>query len=159
MAKKTILDMCCGSCIFWFDKQKPCKVFVDILSEQHILCDGRRLVISPDILAVFRALWFADVSFPIVVFDPPHLERVGENAWMGKEYGQQNKDNWRDGLRAGFKEAFRVLRPYSVFIFKWNETQIPVSQILELTDEKGAIWQRTGKADKTHRVIFVKGVK
>ena len=29
--------------------------------------------------------------------------------------------------------------------------------ILALTDEKPAIWQRTGKADKTHWVIFVKG--
>ncbi|EPE8723813.1 SAM-dependent methyltransferase, partial [Klebsiella variicola] len=42
-------------------------------------------------------------------------------------------------------------------IFKWNETQIPVSQILALTDEKPAIWQRTGKSDKTHWVIFLKG--
>ncbi|MGT1915725.1 hypothetical protein SPM43_19690, partial [Enterobacter chengduensis] len=44
-------------------------------------------------------------------------------------------------------------------IFKWNETQIPVSNVLALTDEKPIIWQRTGKADKTHWVIFVKGGK
>lgn len=42
-------------------------------------------------------------------------------------------------------------------LFKWNETQIPVSQILALTDEKPAIWQRTGKCDKTHWIMFVKG--
>ena len=81
---------------------------------------------------------------------------------MGKKYGRLNKDTWRDDLRAGFKEAFRVLWPHGVLIFKWNETQIPVSQIpvsqiLGLTDEKPAIWQRTGKADKTHWIIFVKG--
>jgi hypothetical protein len=28
-----------------------------------------------------------------------------------------------------------------VLIFKWNETQIPVSNILALTDEKPVIWQ------------------
>ena len=27
----------------------------------------------------------------------------------------------------------------------------------QLTDEKPVIWQRTGKSDKTHWVIFVKG--
>ncbi len=80
MTEQTILDMCCGSRMFWFDKQDERAVFSDIRAEQHKLCDGRSLVISPDIIADFRALPFADASFPIVVFDPPHLERVGENA-------------------------------------------------------------------------------
>ena len=91
------------------------------------------------------------------MFDPPHLERVGQTAWMGKKYGRLNKKTWRADIRAGFKEAFRVLRPHGVLIFKWNETQIPVSQILAITDEKPAIGQRTGKNDKTHWIIFVKG--
>ncbi|EAC1275102.1 class I SAM-dependent methyltransferase, partial [Escherichia coli] len=47
----------------------------------------------------------------------PHLERVGDNAWMGKKYGRLNKDAWRDDLRQRFKEAFRVLRPHGVLIF------------------------------------------
>lgn len=67
-----------------------------------------------------------------------------------------DRETWRDELRTGFTEAFRVLRPHGVLIFKWNETQIPVSQIIALTDEKPAIWQRTGKNDKTHWIIFVK---
>ncbi len=92
MTEQTILDMCCGSRMFWFDKQDERAVFSDIRAEQHKLCDGRSLVISPDIIADFRALPFADASFPIVVFDPPHLERVGENARMGKKYGRLNKD-------------------------------------------------------------------
>lgn len=37
------------------------------------------------------------------------------------------------------------------------ETQIPVSHILALTDEKPIISQRKGKNDKTHWIIFVKG--
>lgn len=157
MSEQTILDMCCGSRMFWFDKRDSRAVFSDIRAEQHTLCDGRSLVISPDVIADFRALPFADSSFPVVVFDPPHLERVGDNAWMGKKYGKLNRETWRNDLRAGFREAFRVLRPHVVLIFKWNETQIPVRQILELTDEKPAIWQRTGKANKTHWIIFVKG--
>lgn len=152
----TILDMCCGSRMFWFNKQDTRAVFTDIRAEEHELCDGRRLVISPDLIADFRSLPFADSTFPVVVFDPPHLERVGQSAWMGKKYGRLNKKTWRSDLRTGFKEAFRVLRPHGVLIFKWNETQIPVSQILALTDVKPAIGQRTGKNDKTHWIIFVK---
>lgn len=49
-----------------------------------------------------------------------------------------------------------MLRPRGVLIFKWNETQIPVSHILALTDVKPIIGQRTGKGDKTHWIIFVK---
>jgi len=156
MAEQAILDMCCGSRMFWFDKQDERAVFSDIRAEEHTLCDGRHLVISPDVIADFRALPFTDNTFPVVVFDPPHLERVGDDAWMGKKYGRLNKDTWREDLRAGFAEAFRVLRPKGVLIFKWNETQIPVSQVLALTDVKPIIGQRTGKKDKTHWISFVK---
>lgn len=152
----TILDMCCGSRMFWFDKNDDRAIFSDIRKEEHTLCDGRRLIISPDLIADFRALPFADASFPVVVFDPPYLERIGDNAWMGKKYGRLNKDTWRDDLRQGFKEAFRVLWPHGVLIFKWNETQISVRQILALTDAKPIISQRTGKNDKTHWIIFMK---
>lgn len=31
-----------------------------------------------------------------------------------KKYGRLNKKTWRSDLRTGFKEAFRVLRPYGV---------------------------------------------
>ena len=157
MSEVSILDMCCGSRMFWFDKQDERAVFSDISAEQHTLCDGRQLVISPDLISDFRAQPFSDDSVPVVVFDPPHLERVGQNAWMGKKYGRLNKETWRDDLRAGFSEAFRVLWPHGVLIFKWNETHIPVSQILALTDVKPIIGQRTGKSDKTHWIIFIKG--
>lgn len=62
----TILDMCCGSRMFWFDKQDERAVFTDIRAEQHTLCDGRHLIISPDMIADFRALPFADTSFSVV---------------------------------------------------------------------------------------------
>ena len=85
--------------------------------DQKSLRNGRRLIISPVIIADFRALSFADASFSMVVLDPPHLESVGDNAWMGKKYGRLNKDAWRDDSRQRFKEAFRVLRPHGVLIF------------------------------------------
>ncbi|KGD79801.1 class I SAM-dependent methyltransferase [Pantoea agglomerans] len=156
MSELSILDMCCGSRMFWIDKQDDRAVFTDRREEQHVLCDGRTLQISPDIIADFRALPFADNTFAQVVFDPPHLDRVGENAWMKKKYGALDKKTWPDDIRAGFAEAFRVLRPHGTLIFKWNETQIPVSKVIALTDQKPTIWQRTGKSDKTHWILFLK---
>jgi len=156
MSEVSILDMCCGSRMFWIDKQDDRAVFADRREEQHVLCDGRTLQISPDIIADFRALPFADNTFAQVVFDPPHLDRVGENAWMKKKYGALDKKTWPDDIRAGFAEAFRVLRPHGTLIFKWNETQIPVSKVIALTDQKPTIWQRTGKSDKTHWILFLK---
>ncbi len=131
-------------------------MFADIRNEQYTLCDGRNLHINPDIIADFRALPFPDNSFAQVVFDPPHLERAGENGWMRKKYGALNKKTWRDDLRGGFSEAFRVMRPHGTLIFKWNEAQIPVSQVIVLTDQKPTVWQRTGKGDKTHLILFLK---
>lgn len=77
----TILDMCCGSRMFWFNKRDTRAVFTDIRAEEHELCDGRRLLISPDLISDFRSLPFADSSFPVVVFDPPrrHAQRRNEN--------------------------------------------------------------------------------
>ncbi len=78
--------------------------------QSSTLCDSRALHIHLDVIADFRVLPFADASFPVVVFDPPYLGRVGENAWMGKKYSRLNKYTWRDDLHSGFAEAFRVLR-------------------------------------------------
>lgn len=142
--------------MFWMDKQDERAVFIDRRVEQHVLCDGRTLQISPDIIADFRALPFADNTFAQVVFDPPHLERAGENSWMRKKYGALDKTTWSEDIRAGFAEAFRVLRPNGTLVFKWNETQIPVSKVIALTEQKPTIWQRTGKGDKTHWILFLK---
>ncbi|EML4808974.1 SAM-dependent methyltransferase, partial [Acinetobacter baumannii] len=68
-----ILDPCCGSRMFWFDRQNPNVVFGDIRKEEHKLCDGRTLVIEPDVLMDFRKMPFNDEQFSLVVFDPPHL--------------------------------------------------------------------------------------
>jgi len=54
------------------------------------------------------------------------------------------------------RAVFRVLRPHGTLVFKWNETQIPVAQVIALTDQKPTIWQRTGKGDKTHWILFLK---
>ena len=45
MAK--ILDACCGSRMFWFDRNNPDVIFADNRKLETTLCDGRTLVIEP----------------------------------------------------------------------------------------------------------------
>ena len=66
---KKILDACCGSRMCWFDKDNPDTVFMDCRSEEHTLCDGRRLEIRPDVVGDFRKMPFPDNSFYLVLFE------------------------------------------------------------------------------------------
>lgn len=81
---KPILDMCCGSRMFWLDKQDDRTVFSDVRREEHTLCDGRQLVICPDVIADFRQLPFADNSFSQVVFDPRTSSGPEKKAGCGR---------------------------------------------------------------------------
>ena len=161
MNNKLVLDACCGSRMFWFDKKDPRAVFVDKREETHVT-DSRQgrceIKISPDVVADFTALPFPDEHFSLVCFDPPHLTRNGTKSWMKKKYGTL-KGNWSDMLRRGFAECFRVLKPNGVLVFKWNETDIPVSKILALTNESPLFGNRCGKSAKTHWIVFIKGAK
>lgn len=84
---KPILDACCGSRMFWFDKANPAVVFMDNRNFEETLCDGRRLEVRPDVVADFRDMPFPDKWFRLVVFDPPHLIHAGDKSWIGTKYG------------------------------------------------------------------------
>jgi SAM-dependent methyltransferase len=158
---KPVLDACCGSRMFWFNRKNPAAVFVDKRKESFDLKDssskgGRRsLVIDPDIQADFTALPFDDNSFSLVIFDPPHLIHNGNSGWLAKKYGKLEGD-WREELRKGFSECFRVLKNEGTLIFKWSEYEVPVSQILALTPENPLIGHKSGKQAKTHWIVFLK---
>lgn len=147
--------------MFWFDRTDARAVFMDNRRETHKLRDksskggSRMLKVSPDMVADFTDIPFSDNRFSLVVFDPPHLVRAGRKGWQAKKYGKLEGD-WREMLRKGFTECFRVLRPEGTLIFKWNEHEIPVSEILKLTPEQPLIGQRCGKTAKTHWIVFMK---
>lgn len=151
----SVLDVTCGSRMMWFDKNDPRATFTDMRQEKKELCDGRNLTVSPDVLADFRDLPFPDNAYRLVVFDPPHLERLGKSSWTRAKYGALFP-TWRDDFTAGFAECFRVLKPGGVLIFKWNETQIPLSEVLALTPEAPLFGHRSGKHARTHWVAFIK---
>lgn len=157
----SVLDACCGSRMFWFDRADTRAVFMDNRRETHELPDKsskggmRTLVVDPDILADFTDIPFSDETFSLVSFDPPHFERNGTKGWVGLKYGTLS-GGWRDMLRKGFTECFRVLKREGVLVFKWNETEIPVSEILKLTPERPLFGNRCGKTSKTHWIVFIK---
>ena len=115
-----VLDPCCGSRMMWFDKADPRAIFGDRRSETLTVTDRshredgtRTLTIEPDVLLDFRALPYPDDSFKLVAFDPPHVVRAGPRSWLAAKYGKLGKD-WRDDLRAGFAECFRLAVSFSV---------------------------------------------
>ena len=156
-----VLDACCGSRMFWFDRKDPRTLFVDIRRETVKAADysvkngEREIVVDPDLLADFSNLPLPDNSFAHVVFDPPHIARSGDTSWLLKKYGAL-RGNWKEMIRLGFAECFRVLKTDGTLIFKWNETDFPLSEILKLTPQKPLYGHRTGRQAKTHWVAFIK---
>jgi ubiquinone/menaquinone biosynthesis C-methylase UbiE len=150
---KFILDPCCGSRMFWFDKENKNTVYMDNREMDVELCDGRRLSINPDYIGDFRNMPFPDEAFSLVVFDPPHLVNVGEKSWLAQKYGRLDRNTWREDIRRGFNECMRVLKPTGVLVFKWNETDVKLSDILSLIEFSPIFGD---KRSKTHWVVFVK---
>lgn len=146
--------------MFWFDKTDPRAIFVDKRNETHMLSDSssktgqRFLSVNPDLIADFTNLPFPNCSFQVVVFDPPHLIRCGKTGWIAKKYGVLG-DDWKNQLAGGFSECFRVLKPLGTLIFKWNEREICVSEILSLTPQKPLIGNRCGKSSQSHFIVFI----
>lgn len=56
-------------------------------------------------------------------------------------------------------QGMRVLKPYGTLIFKWNETQIPVKDVITAIGHKPLYGNRSGKQGKTHWMAFVKEVE
>lgn len=150
--EQKILDVCCGSRMFWFDKNNKNAIYMDNRELEDTLCDGRKLEVKPDIVGDFRNIPFKDNSFYLVVFDPPHLLRIGETSYMAKKYGKLT-DNWKEDIQKGFEECMRVLKENGILIFKWNEQQIKLKEILDIIKYKPLFGNRR---DKTHWLCFMK---
>lgn len=142
MSVPRVLDPCCGSRMMWLDRNNPDVIFGDKRSETIVVTDRsngredgtRTLRIEPDTLLDFRALPYPDATFKLVAFDPPHLHTAGPRSWLAAKYGKLS-DSWRDDLRKGFAECFRVLA---------------------LTPIKPLFGHISGRKGLTHWLVFMK---
>ena len=156
MKTKPILDATCGGRMMWFDKKNPLALFVDNRKLPLTrLCDGRTFQVKPDVVADFTQLPFPDKQFHLVVFDPPHLVRVNDDAYMKIKY-ERLPDDWEIVLRKGFSECMRVLVDYGTLIFKWSEIQIPTRRVIDAIGEKPLFGHISGKKSNTHWMTFMK---
>lgn len=164
--QQRVLDPCCGSRMMWLDRANPDVIFGDRRSEVLTVTDRshgnqrgtRTLRIEPDTVLDFRSLPYADELFKLVAFDPPHLVRAGPRSWLAAKYGKLSPD-WRDDLKRGFAECFRVLATDGVLVFKWNETQVKVSEVLALCPVRPLFGHPTGRKGLTHWLVFMKPPK
>ena len=150
---KKVLDVCCGSRMFYYDKENEDVTFMDIRTHYEELESGHIINVRPDVVGDFRDIPFDTDSFHMVIFDPPHLIHAGDNSWLAKKYGKLNKDSWKEDISIGFKECMRVLKPNGTLIFKWNEEQIKLNDILATTEFKPLFGN---KRSKTHWLVFMK---
>lgn len=161
---KHILDATCGSRTIWFQKEHPSAVYMDCREEHGTKIwkstkndSVRTIDVDPDVIADFTAMPFADNTFELVVFDPPHLIKVGDTAWLKRKYGKLS-DDWPRMIHDGFWECMRVLKPYGVLIFKWSEVDIPTRKIINAIEKEPLFGHRSGKTMKTHWMCFMKEV-
>lgn len=154
--QKFILDVCCGGRQFWFNKTHPNTIYIDNRrAEKGHNWHRPNHEVMPDIIMDFRKLDFPDNSFKLIIFDPPHVV-CSEKSIIKKQYGSLNKDTWREDLKKGFSECWRVLDNQGILIFKWNDAQFKKKEVLELFDKEPLFGHHTKSNHKTHWLCFMK---
>ena len=155
---KQILDMTCSARSMWVDKECDSAVFMDQrkVYMEFTSSDGRtrKCDINPDVVADYSRLPYKDQSFSMVVFDPPHLTDISPLADIAQKYGILFP-NWRETLPEGFVEAMRVLRPNGTLVFKWNDIQTSISEVINLFPQRPLYGHPTGKQGRTKWLIYM----
>ena len=156
MKDKFILDACCGGKMFWFNKEHPSVIYNDLRTQNDSKNQSRtEHKVNPDTNYDFNNMDFPDKSFKLVVFDPPHLF-LGQSSNFARDYGRLERDTWKTEIKEGFNECWRVLDDYGVLIFKWNEFDIPLKDILNVIGREPLFGNKQGKRLKTHWLCYMK---
>lgn len=159
-----ILDACCGGRMWWWDKSHPLAVYMDKRESPRGSVGeltGRpewnpSWECAPDVLGDFRAMPFADASFGLVVFDPPHIvrEKQPPEGINGLKYGALHPESEQDDLKRGFAECWRVLKAGGTLVFKWGAGSI--KRVEPHFPAQPIVGTRTPRGGQTRWFIFYK---
>lgn len=149
--------------MFWFNKHHPNALYIDnrIARKGHVPQRPNHSV-EPDIVMDFRDLKFEDKTFNLVVFDPPHFMGMSPKSWLAKKYGSLDKKSWREDLKKGFDECWRVLKDNGVLIAKWSEDtahpsrMITTGEFIKIIGRDPLFGHTTGSKSNTHWMCFMK---
>lgn len=73
---------------------------------------------------------------------------------MKGQYGQLDKDNWPEDIKQGMSECMRVLKPNGTLIFKWNENQVKLKDVLKAIEPYSPLFGN--RRSQTHWLVFMK---
>jgi SAM-dependent methyltransferase len=159
---REILDACCGGRMWWWDKNHPLAIYMDVREAPRGTRENRpNWCVEPDITADFRAIPFDDDTFRLVLFDPPHIIRNELLGNIGKQYGALPRTTEQDTLRQGLTECWRVLAPGGTLIFKWSGEPArvrPHFPAVPIVGTRAAV-RRAGGALPTSWFVFYKPVE
>ena len=142
---KVMADICCGSRAMWWDKEHPNCIYMDIREEVPGTIELQpNWSVKPDVIGDYREMFFVDGTFHLIMWDPPHIMEA-KGGLMLKKYGKLGM-NWQRDMSVGFKEVWRVLKPYGVLLFKYNDLSISVGEMLNCFFEMPLVGTRTKKS-------------
>ena len=154
MNAKNILDPCCGSRMMYFDKQDKRVVFGDIRTLEQTFCAmGACCALSRTWRLTLGLCHTRTVHLSWLPLTRRTFIQQGLKAGLLQSTAKLS-ENWRDDLRKGFAECFRVLASDGVLVFKWNETQVKIKEVLLLTPHKPLFGHPTGRKGLTHWMVL-----
>jgi len=153
---KFILDACCGGRMMWMNKNHPNTLYIDNREFEQLTRQGhmKNIIVKPDLKMDFRKLDFPNQRFKLVVCDPPHLTKLGDSGLYKKMFGRLDKEDWRDDLRKGFLEMWRVLEDYGILLIKWNDYEIKFSELKKLFPAEPLFGNRKSGSGKSNTMWF-----
>lgn len=153
---KYILDACCGGRHWWFDKNHPNAVYLDIRSEpKGTISLQPNWSVEPDIISSWENTPFDDESFHLIAWDIPHKLKP-DKGLITKKYGSLGED-WKPLIQNGFNELMRVLKVNGTLILKHNDLDIKVSELMEVIGQDPLFGTKTKKGvNNTFFFVFMK---
>lgn len=93
--------------------------------------------VNPDIVMSCTNTTFADKTFDLILFDPPHrhfskILRKKDRNDMGRRYGSMRAAEIKVFIPKAFREFSRILKDDGLVFFKWNSCSIRHKVIMGL---------------------------